>query len=197
MAKEGQDGRLDAIMQAVHASAAGAPPVHLWNPPDCGPIDIRIASDGTWFYLNSPIGRPALVRLFASVLRREGDNYYLVTPVEKCRILVEDAPFIAVDVEAAGEGQSRILHFRTNVGDEIVCGPDNPLRFERDPQNGGLKPYIHVRRGLWAKVTRAAYYDLVELGEERSVNGELWFGVASQGEFYPMAPVRELEGLVP
>ncbi len=195
MAKEGQNEQLDAIMRAVHASTTGAPPVHLWNPPDCGEIDIRIASDGTWYYQNSAIGRPALVRLFASVLKREGQHHYLVTPVEKCRIVVEDAPFTAIEVQAAGVAQDRVLHFRTNVGDEILCGPDNPLRFERQAQNGGLKPYIHVRRDLWAKVTRAAYYDLVALGEVRTIAGVAWFGVASQGAFYPMAPADELEGL--
>lgn len=197
MAKEGQNARLDAIMRAVQASATGPPPVHLWNPPDCGAIDIRIASDGGWYYQNSPIGRPALVRLFASVLKREGDDYFLVTPVEKCRIVVEDAPFTAVEVQPAGEPPDQALHFRTNIGDEILCGPDNPLRFERQPKNGGLKPYVHIRRDLWAKVTRAAYYDLVALGEVKSIAGEAWFGVASQGEFYPMARADELEGLAP
>jgi hypothetical protein len=196
MAKAGQDKRLDAIMTALQAPEASLPPVHLWNPPDCGPIDIRIASDGIWYYLGTPIGRPALVRLFASVLRREGSDYYLVTPVEKCRIVVDDAPFVAVDVQAAGVEPGQVLRFRTNVGDEVLCGPDNPLRFERQPEQG-FKPYLHVRRDLWAKATRAVYYDLVALGEVRTERGESWFGVASQGAFFPIALAHELEELAP
>jgi hypothetical protein len=188
MAKEGQPSQLDVIARAVQGTGKGIPPVHLWNPPDCGDIGMRIAADGTWYYQNTPIGRPALVRLFASILRREGDRFYLVTPVEKCAIAVDDAPFMAVDV-AVVPGPA--LRFATNVGEEVVCGPDHRLRFEKQP-HGGLKPYLHVRRGLWAKVTRAVYYELAGLGEERSVDGEPWFGLVSQGEFFPMAPASEL-----
>jgi len=190
MAKQGQDRGLETIMQAVHASVKGPPPVDLWNPPFCGDIDLRIAADGTWFYQGTPIGRPALVRLFASILKREGDRYCLVTPVEKCGIRVDDAPFLAVEVRAEGGA----LRFRTNVDDEVVCGPDHALRFEPQP-NGGLKPYLHVRRDLWALATRPVYYDLVDLGEERMVAGERWFGVGSQGAFFPMAPADQLESL--
>jgi hypothetical protein len=196
MAKEGQTGAagaagppgLEGIAGAVKtASGKGPPPVHLWNPASCGDIDMRIAADGTWHYQKTPIGRPALVKLFASILKREGDRYFLVTPVEKCGITVDDAPFLAVElrVEAAGNGQT--LHFRTNVDDWVACGRDHALLFEREPGTGGLKPYLHVRRNLWAKVTRALFYDLVDLGEERAVAGMAMFGVASAGEFYPMA----------
>src|SRR5712691_3107761 len=171
---------LDAIAGvAREASRKGPPPVHLWNPPFCGDLDMRIAADGTWYYLKTPIGRAALVKLFASVLKREGDKYFLVTPVEKCGIVVEDAPFLAVELKIEAGAGGRTLHFRTNVDDWVACGGDHALRFEREPATGGLKPYLHVRRGLWAKVTRALFYDLVELGEEREVDGLPMFGVAS------------------
>jgi hypothetical protein len=186
-------GALDGLLGNVrNASGKGPPPVHLWNPPFCGDLDMRIASDGAWYYLKTPIGRPALVKLFASVLKREGDKYFLVTPVEKCGIAVDDAPFMAVEMRVDdGEG-GRVLNFRTNVDDWVACGPGHALRFEPEPDTGGLKPYLHVRRELWAKVTRALFYDLVELGEERDVDGEAMFGVVSGGEFFAMAPADGL-----
>src|SRR4051812_13596451 len=147
MAKQGHDGRLDGITKALSSAGKGPPPVHLWNPPYCGDIDLRIASDGIWYYQQTPIGRPALVRLFASILRREGERYYLVTPVEKCGIAVDDAPFRAVEVNIEAAESGRSLRFRTDVDDEVVCGREHPLRFERQP-GGGLKPYLHVRRDL-------------------------------------------------
>lgn len=203
MAKEGQGIQgFESIQRAAgEAARGGPPPVHLWNPPFCGDLDMRISADGTWHYLKTPIGRPALVKLFASVLKREGDKYFLVTPVEKVGIIVDDAPFLAVElkVEEAGESDeppSRRLHFRTNVDDWVTCGPGHPLRFEPEPATGGLKPYLHVRRDLWAKVTRPLFYDLVELGEERDVGGVRMFGVASGGEFYPMAPAAEIQEFI-
>jgi uncharacterized protein len=196
MAQETEHARggLDAITGvAREASRKGPPPVHLWDPPFCGDLDMRIASDGTWFYLKTPIGRPALVKLFASVLKREGDKYFLVTPVEKCGIIVEDAPFLAVELKAEQADHGQVLHFRTNVDDWVACGRDHALRFEPEPETGGLKPYVHVRRNLWAKVTRALFYDLVELGEERDIDGERMFGVVSAGEFFAMAPAASLQ----
>jgi hypothetical protein len=193
MANERQPGALDGI--ASHArreGGKGPAPVQLWNPPFCGDLDMRIATDGTWFYLKTPIGRPALVKLFASVLMREGDRYFLVTPVEKCGITVDDAPFLAVEMKVLDRPGGRVLNFRTNVDDWVACGPDHALRFEPEPDTGGLKPYIHVRHDLWAKVTRALFYDLVELGEEREIAGERMFGVASGGEFFAMAPAEGL-----
>jgi uncharacterized protein len=199
MAKEGQGIQgFESIQRAAgEAVRKGPPPVHLWNPPFCGDLDMRISADGTWHYLKTPIGRPALVKLFASVLKREGDKYFLVTPVEKVGITVDDAPFLAVELKveegtAGGEPPSRELQFRTNVDDWVTCGPGHPLRFEPEPATGGLKPYLHVRRELWAKVSRPLFYDLVELGEERDVDGVRMFGVASGGEFYPMAPADSL-----
>jgi len=197
MAKQGQSGKtgLEGLVGAVKtASAKGPPPVHLWNPAYCGEIDMRIAAEGTWYYQGTPIGRPALVKLFASILRREGDRYFLVTPVEKCGIIVDDAPFMAVELRI-DDGGGRVLSFRTNVDDWVTCGPEHPLRFEADPTTGGLKPYVHVRRDLWAKVTRALFYDLVELGEVRDIDGTAMFGVASGAAFYAMARADSIEGL--
>lgn len=192
MAKAGQAG-LDSITGAVSkAVAKGPPPVERWNPPFCGDLDMRIAADGTWFYLKTPIGRPALVKLFASVLKREHDKYFLVTPVEKCGIQVEDAPFLAVEMNIEEHANERILHFRTNVDDWVACGPEHPLRFEPELGTGGLKPYIHVRRDLWAKVTRALFFDLVELGEEHDVGGKPMFGVVSMGTFFAMAGAEQV-----
>jgi uncharacterized protein len=196
MAKEGQAIQGFESIQAAASEAArkGPPPVHLWNPPFCGDLDMRISPDGTWHYLKTPIGRPALVKLFASVLKREGDKYFLVTPVEKVGITVDDAPFLAVELKVEEGGpQGRQLHFRTNVDDWVACGAGHVLRFEPEPVTGGLKPYLHVRRDLWAKVTRALFYDLVELGEERDVNGVRMFGIASGGEFFIMAAADSLK----
>lgn len=193
MAKEGQAaiGGLDAIAESAKR-VKGPPPVHLWNPPFCGDIDMRIAADGTWYYLKTPIGRPALVKLFASVLKKEADKYFLVTPVEKVGITVEDAPFLAVEMRAEDMPDGRALHFRTNVDDWVECGADHGLRFVLEPATGGLKPYLHVRRELWAKLTRALFYDLVALGEEREIEGRRMFGVASKDSFFVMAAADTL-----
>jgi hypothetical protein len=194
MANERQSGGLDGIAQAARREGGkGPPPVHLWNPPFCGDLDMRIATDGTWYYLKTPIGRAALVKLFASVLKREDGRYFLVTPVEKCGIQVDDAPFLAVEMEIEAAAAGRVLHFRTNVDDWVTCGAGHALRFEPEPKTGGLKPYLHVRRDLWAKVTRTLFYDLVELGEERDIDGRSMFGVASGAEFFVMAPAESLK----
>ena len=193
MARQSGKNGLEVLASAVKtASGKEPPPVHLWDPAYCGEIDMRIAADGTWFYQGTPIGRPALVRLFASILKREGEKYFLVTPVEKCGILVEDAPFMAVELQVNDASAGTQLCFRTNVDDWVVCGAGHPLRFELEV-TGGLKPYVHVRRDLWAKVTRAVFYDLVDLGEAREVAGIRMFGVASAGQFYAMAPANSLE----
>jgi uncharacterized protein len=191
MAKAGQGG-LEAITGALAGAGKGPPPVERWNPPFCGDLDMRIATDGTWFYLKTPIGRPALVKLFASVLKREGDRYFLVTPVEKCGITVDDAPFLAVELKIEQNDAGQVLHFRTNVDDWVACGPQHALRFEPEVGTGGLKPYLHVRRDLWAKVTRALFFDLVEIGQERDVDGAAMFGVMSAGAFFPMAPADQV-----
>jgi hypothetical protein len=194
MAKTGQGG-LEAITASLPRGKGGPPPVETWNPPFCGDIEMKVAADGTWFYQKTPIGRPALVKLFASILKREDDSYFLVTPVEKVGIVVEDAPFLAVEMTVDRATPDQALRFRTNVDDIVDAGPGHALRFEPETDTGGLRPYLHVRRNLWAKVTRALFYDLVELGEERDIGGKAMFGVASNGEFFPMAEasaVREL-----
>jgi uncharacterized protein len=194
MANERPSSELDSITRVVQREGSkGPPPVHLWNPPFCGDLDMRIATDGTWYYLKTPIGRPALVKLFASVLKREDGRYFLVTPVEKVGIRVDDAPFLAVEMRVDEGGASgATLHFRTNVDDWVACDRDHALRFEPEPGTGGLKPYLHVRRDLWAKVSRPLFYDLVALGEERDMDGQRMFGVASAGEFFAMAPADSL-----
>jgi uncharacterized protein len=196
MAKEGQPG-LEAITgtlaSVAKGSAGSAPLVELWNPPFCGDLDMRIASDGTWFYLGTPIGRSALVKLFASVLKREDGRYFLVTPVEKCGISVDDVPFMAVELNVENNAAGQALNFRTNVDDWVICGPQHQLRFEPEPGTGGLKPYLHIRRDLWAKVTRALFFDLVELGEERQIEGRAMFGVSSMGVFFPMASADQVK----
>jgi hypothetical protein len=178
------------------ATAAGGPaqralpPVEQWNPPFCGDIDMRIARDGTWFYGGTPIGRPALVRLFSTILRKDPEGYVLVTPVEKVGIKVEDAPFLAVEMTAAHQGADQVLRFRTNVGDWVEAGAGHPVRYEKAAFDG-IKPYIHVRGDLWALCTRAVFLDLVEFGEIGEHDGARCFGVVSGGSFFPMAGAQE------
>jgi len=179
-------------LEAVAAAAAkqapgrGLPPVHLWNPPHCGEIDIVIRRDGLWFHEGSPIGREALVRLFSTVLRKDPDGFHLVTPVEKMKITVEDAPFIAVRVDRVGEA----LRFTTNVGDEVEAGPDNAIRVEMNPKTGEPRPYLHVRRGLEARIRRPVFYELVEMAQERETPDGPRLGVASNGAWFPVGPAR-------
>ena len=185
----------DNLAKAVAAATKGKrgpAPVHLWDPPYCGDLDIRIARDGTWWYLGTPIGRKELVQLFASVLKLEDGRYYLVTPVEKIGISIDDAPFVAVDFEVADPGPAQTITFETNVGENSVAGPDNPIRVERDPETGEPSPYVHIRSGLEALIDRKSYYRLVEIGEHEEVDGERWFGLRSGGVFFPIIPSKEL-----
>lgn len=158
----GTDGIAEA---AAKAGRRGPPPVHLWNPPYCGEMDLEIRANGTWLHEGTPIGRPAMVRLFASVLKREGDRFYLVTPVEKLGIRVEDAPFLAIDADIAPD----CITFTTNVGDVVTAGPDHPIRIEA--RDGAPRPYVHVRRGLDALIDRKTFYRLVEAAEEEHPAG--------------------------
>jgi len=190
--------RLSAALRNDGARAAktrGPAPVHAWNPPFCGDLDMRIAADGTWFYMGTPIGRPALVQLFSTVLKREGGSYFLVTPVEKIGIKVEDVPFVAVEMRLSGTGGSRKIDFRSQVDEWIACGAEHRLRFADGP-HGGKIPYLHVRHdepdALWARISRAVYYDLVAAGEIRLVDGMRMFGLASRGEFFCMCPAADL-----
>ncbi len=181
-----------AGLKDVQVAGAKLPPVHLWNPPFCGDIDMRIAADGTWFYLNSPIGRKPLYTLFSRVLRKDDDKYFLVTPVEKCGIRVDDAPFTAIRMQVAGEGPSQIITFETNCDDEVTVDAAHALRFATETGTGGLKPYVLVRANLEALVVRALFYDLVGVGAR---HGE-WFGVWSSGTFFPMQRASEI-GIAP
>lgn len=180
----------ESLAEAARAAQGkGLPPVHLWDPEFCGDLDMRIARDGTWFYLGTPIGRFELVRLFSSILKREGDKYFLVTPVEKVGITVDDAPFVAVDFEASGAGEDQVLTFTTHVGDSAVAGPDHPIRVVRDPETGEPSPYVMIRAGLEALIDRKSFYRLVELGSHH----DGWFGLWSSGEFFPVIPSGELD----
>jgi uncharacterized protein len=177
---------------AKAAGKKGSPPVHLWNPPFCGDLDMEIRRDGTWFYLGTPIGRHALVKLFASILRKDGDDYFLVTPVEKVGIRVVDAPFVAVDAEATGKARDQILTFTTNVEDAVTAGPDHPIRVTRDPETGEPSPYVLIRRNLEALIDRKTFYRLVDLGAHEDQGGTSWFGLWSGGTFFPIIPSAEL-----
>ncbi|MEM6677844.1 MAG: DUF1285 domain-containing protein [Pseudomonadota bacterium] len=180
-------------MSAAAKEGKGPPPVHLWNPPYCGDLDIRIARNGQWWYLGTPIGRERLVQLFASVLKLEDGRHYLVTPVEKIGITVDDAPFVAVDFRLEDGAAGPEIVFTTNVGDETVAGADNPIRVARDPETGEPSPYVHVRRGLEALIDRKSFYRLVDIGEIRPHEGADWFGLVSQNLFFPIIPAAELE----
>jgi len=176
----------DLLAQLSAGGKKGLPPVHLWNPPFCGDLDMRIARDGTWHYQGSPIGRPAMVRLFSTVIRRDGDDYFLVTPVEKVGIQVEDAPFVAVRLEVSGEGETQSLRFITNVEDEVEAGEEHPLRVVTDPQTQEPAPYVHVRANLEALIHRNVFYELVELAVPGKVDGKDCLGVWSGGTFFPI-----------
>ena len=176
---------LDELEKA--ADGDRLPPVEKWDPPYCGDIGMRIRADGTWLYQNSPIGRIALVKLFSRILRKDADGRtYLVTPVEKVDVAVDDAPFLAVEMQVENRGPDQQLIFRTNVDDIVRCGPNHPLRFEQEPGSEGLKPYLLVRGRLEALLTRALYYDLVELLEPAPGEGEERLGVRSGGAFFPL-----------
>ena len=171
------------------------PPVHLWNPDFCGELDIRIARDGTWYYLGSPIGRKRLVKLFSSVLRYDDDGrYYLVTPAEKIGIIVEDVPFVAVEMFSEGTGKDQVLSFRTHVDEYVVVDKEHPIRMAFDKSSGEPSPYVLVRSNLEALIVRSVFYDLVELASEQIIDGVAVFGVWSSGEFYEFGPVDELFG---
>ena len=170
------------------AKTRGLPPVEKWNPPFCGDLDMRIARDGTWFYQGTPIGRPGLVKLFSSILKKEGEDYFLVTPVEKVGIQVDDAPFVAVDFDAKGTGRDQILTFTTQVDDHVVASDTLPIRVVRDPETGEPSPYVCVRRNLEALIDRKSFYRLVDIGEHH----DDWFGLWSSGVFFPIIPSAEL-----
>ena len=177
-AKSAQNGGVDKDL----------PPVHLWNPDFCGDIDMRIARDGSWYYEGGAIERPGLVRLFSTILKKEDGKYFLVTPVEKVGIAVDDAPFVAVDVSWDGANEAQNLTFETNVGDRVTAGPDNPIRVVRDPQTGEPSPYVEVRAGLEAIIDRKSFYRLVDIGTHK----DGWFGLWSGGTFFEVIPSEDM-----
>ncbi len=170
------------------AKTKGLPPVHLWNPEFSGNLDMRIARDGTWYYQGTPINRPELARLFSTILKREGEDYFLVTPVEKVRITVDDAPFVAVDFDVAGEAEAQNVTFQTNMGGTVTAGPDNPIRVERDDETAEPSPYVMVHAGLEALVDRKSFYRLVDIGSHH----QNWFGIWSGDVFFRMIRSDEL-----
>jgi uncharacterized protein len=172
---------LEALLK--ERAGKGPAPVDKWNPPYCGDIGMKIRADGVWIYGGTPIGRLPLVKLFAGVLRKDADGkHYLVTPVEKVDVEVADAPFMAVEMEVRGSGRDQLLVFRTNVDDIVEAGPEHPIRFAIESGSQGLKPYLLVRGRLEALVTRALYYDLVELAVDEGSGLGLWSG----GAFFAM-----------
>ena len=187
------------ISRASEQKAGGKPrlpPVEKWNPPFCGDLDMEIRADGTWFYMGTPIGRQPLVRLFSTVLRKDEDGKtYLVTPVEKVGIRVQDAPFLAVEMSVTERGGEKVITFRTNVGDIVEAGAEHPLRFETAGETGELKPYLLVRGRLEALVSRAVTYDLVEMGETVEIDGAAMFAVRSARTAFPIMPAAELDRL--
>ncbi|MGC4025001.1 MAG: DUF1285 domain-containing protein [Mesorhizobium sp.] len=187
---------LEALISRAARAGKGSPPVERWNPPFCGDLDMEIRADGTWFYLGTPIGRQPLVQLFSTVLRKDADgDTYLVTPVEKVRIRVVDAPFVAVEMNAHGGGDAQVITFRTNVGDVVEAGADHPIRFVDESETGGLKPYVLIRGALEALVSRPVMYELVSYGEEIEIDGKVMFAVRSHGEVFPIMPADQLHRL--
>ena len=178
---------------ARKASKKGLPPVHLWNPPFCGDLDMRIARDGSWYYLGSPIRREGLVRLFSSILKKEDNQYFLVTPAEKVGITVDDAPFVAVDFTVRNPGVDQELTFRTHIGDEVTACAEKPIRVELDPKTDEPSPYIMIRADLEALIDRKTFFRLVSIGETNRYDGADWFGVRSKGVFFPIAPAEDLD----
>ena len=171
----------------------GHPPVHLWDPPFCGDLDMRIARDGTWYYLGTPIRRFELVKLFSSIIRKDEDKYFLVTPAEKVGIKVDDAPFVAVDFSTIGKGNDQTLTFETHVGDKVQLNKENSLRVLIDKKSGEPKPYIHIRSGLEALIDRKSFYRLIEICSTNTNNKEEWFGLWSNKNFFPIILASELK----
>jgi hypothetical protein len=177
-----------ASLQRESAAGRALPPVERWNPAHCGDIDIRIARDGTWFHQGSPFTRRELVRLFSTILRKDHDGFHLVTPGEKMRIRVDDAPFLAVLLRAEGEGETQRLVFTTNVGDETVAGANNPIRVETNLETGEPAPYVHVRRGLEARISRSVFYQMADFAVPGDGADAGQLGVWSEGCFFPLGP---------
>lgn len=189
-------GGLEALISRAGGLSKGAPPVDQWNPDFCGDLPMEIKADGTWFYMGTPIGRHSLVKLFSSVLRKDDDGKtYLVTPVERVGITVEDAHFIVVEMNAQGDQDDQVITFRTNMDDVVEVGADHPLRFEIVADNQGVKPYVTVRGRLQGVLARPVMYELISHGEEIEIEGRMMFALRSKGEVFPIMPADELARL--
>ncbi len=191
--KSNAAGTLESVLSAIAPSKddSALPPVHLWNPDHCGDIQMEIRSDGSWWHEGSRIGRERLVKLFSRILRKDPDGeIYLVTPYEKVIVHVEDAPFLAVRVDQIGEGADQVLKFTTNLDDIAVAGPSCPLRVETDTETLEPSPYVLVRGGLEAKLTRACFYDLVSMAMPNAADPSV-LGVWSSGKFFEIGPSGE------
>ena len=192
-AQSGGLGGLQALIERAGDKKRGPAPVEMWNPEYCGELEMVIKRDGTWFYMGTPIGRKRLVELFSTVLRKDEDGEtYLVTPVERIKIKVEDAHFIAVEMNQSIENDEQVLTFRTNVGDVVEAGNDNPIRFVTVEGNEGIKPYINVRGRLEAVLARSVMYELIAHGEEITIDDKVMFAVRSKGAVFPIMPADEL-----
>lgn len=183
---------IETIYSFSKSNKKSLPPIEKWNPPFCGDIDMTISKSGKWYYMGSEIKRPAMVKLFSGILRLESDNsYYLVTPVEKVRIKVEDAPFVAVAItKEQSEGMNTVT-FRTNLNDEIVLSKENPLSIEIK-KNDEPSPYITVRNNLRALISRSVFYELVDLAETIPIDGVPYLAIKSQGEIFKIHKVEDL-----
>lgn len=177
-----------ASLQRDAATGRALPPVERWNPAHCGDIDIRIRRDGTWYHEGTQIARREIVRLFSTILRKDADGFWLVTPAEKLRIRVDDAPFLATLLDVEGRGQAQRLTFTTNVGDVVTAGAANPIRVQSDTASGEPAPYLHVRNGLEARISRTVFYQLVDLAVMRN-EGDL-LGVWSCDDFFVLGPAQ-------
>ena len=166
--------------------------IKKWNPKYCGDIDMRIASDGTWFYCGSPINRKKLVKLFSSILINENNKYFLITPVEKVGIIVDDAPFIANDFEKITENNKSYLVFFTNIDETIVLSKKNPFRISINDKTQEPSPYIMVRKNIEAKIDRKSFYRLLDLSEYSLVKGQEWLGIHSDSTFFPIISKEKL-----
>lgn len=191
--KQNNDGGqvLSDIVKQIDASAISEktyPPVHLWNPDFCGDINMTIAKDGSWYYMDSPITRPEMVRLFSTVLRKDDENYFLVTPVEKLAIKVVDVPFFVVALARYGEGDAQVLSFETLTNDRVIVDKDHPIKVVVDKATGEPSPYVHIRGGMDGRINRAVYYELIELAEPM-IGDANTLGVWSSGVFFPLGQV--------
>ena len=186
-----QNSDFSSILSEISKSqgANKLPPVDQWNPDFCGDMDMVIKRDGSWHYQNSPIGRQRLVKMFSTVLKKEGDDYFLVTPVEKLGITVEDAPFLVTQMTLKQTDEGQVIIFTDNCDNTILLTQDNPLWVEQDEKTGEPSPYVMVRKNLHALIHRNVFYELVELAEERVIDEQKHLGVVSAGEFYSLGAI--------